>query len=203
MTAFIGAVAFIACAGAHAQFSGPFAPENWIFNANGGTGSVDTSQAPASITIIGHDGFILYSHLTTFEYVVNSGGICSFDWRFMTADPGWEDCGALLNGVYTLLSNTPEEQGSLQIAVSKGDRIGFGTRTVDGIVGPGMIEISNFRLLCRGDLNHDGIVGSADLLLIMNEWGTMNASSADLDGDGVVGSSDLAELLAAWGPCGA
>lgn len=45
------------------------------------------------------------------------------------------------------------------------------------------------------DLDCDGIVGPADLALLLGAWGT---KSADLDGDGTVGPSDLAILLGAW-----
>lgn len=36
-------------------FAGNYAPANWTFTANGGDGSVDTSGAPASITLTGND----------------------------------------------------------------------------------------------------------------------------------------------------
>lgn len=46
------------------------------------------------------------------------------------------------------------------------------------------------------DLDCDGIVGPADLAILLGAWGT---AKADLDGDGVAGPSDLAILLGAWG----
>ncbi len=52
------------------------------------------------------------------------------------------------------------------------------------------------------DLNGDGSVGVADLLLLLGEWGQCadcNNCPADLDGDCNVGVSDLLELLANWG----
>ncbi|MFM1889803.1 MAG: hypothetical protein RLZZ565_560, partial [Planctomycetota bacterium] len=42
----------------------------------------------------------------------------------------------------------------------------------------------------------DGIVGAADLALLLGQWG--GSGSGDLDGDGTVGAGDLATLLAAW-----
>jgi len=51
------------------------------------------------------------------------------------------------------------------------------------------------------DLNGDGMVGSADLALLLGAWGPCPAPTpcgADLDGDGDVGSADLALLLGAW-----
>lgn len=47
-----------------------------------------------------------------------------------------------------------------------------------------------------GDLDGDGVVGAADLALLLSQWGGEGAG--DLDGDGTVGAGDLALLLAAW-----
>ncbi|MBL9148730.1 MAG: DNRLRE domain-containing protein [Phycisphaerae bacterium] len=46
------------------------------------------------------------------------------------------------------------------------------------------------------DLDCDGIVGSADLGILLGAWGT--AGPGDLDDDGVVGADDLSVLLGAW-----
>jgi len=49
-----------------------------------------------------------------------------------------------------------------------------------------------------GDLNGDGVVDGEDLGLLLNLWGT-NDASADLDGNGIVDGADLGILLANWG----
>jgi probable HAF family extracellular repeat protein len=49
-----------------------------------------------------------------------------------------------------------------------------------------------------GDLDGDGIVGSADLAELLAQWGPCVDCAADITGDGVVGPADLAQLLAAW-----
>ena len=53
------AVGAAACLGwnsnAGAQFSGPYAPANWTFNANGGDGSINLSAVPNAITLVGND----------------------------------------------------------------------------------------------------------------------------------------------------
>ncbi|MDZ4831200.1 MAG: hypothetical protein SGJ09_13515 [Phycisphaerae bacterium] len=46
------------------------------------------------------------------------------------------------------------------------------------------------------DLNGDGIVGAADLGILLGAWGT--SGPGDLSGDGVVGPADLGILLGAW-----
>jgi hypothetical protein len=47
------------------------------------------------------------------------------------------------------------------------------------------------------DLDRDGVVGPADLSLLLSAWGTSDLV-ADIDDDGVVGAGDLALLLDAW-----
>ncbi len=50
-----------------------------------------------------------------------------------------------------------------------------------------------------GDLDGDGVVGPADLAILLGQWGPCPGCIADLDGDGAVGAADLAILLGAWG----
>lgn len=58
------------------------------------------------------------------------------------------------------------------------------------------------RQVATGDLDGDGVVGPADLAIILGNWGPCADPSdcpADLDGDGVVGPIDLAVVLGNWG----
>ncbi len=52
-------------------------------------------------------------------------------------------------------------------------------------------------LLNAGDLDGDGVVGAADLAMLLAAWNS-DDPVADLDGNGIVGAADLAQLLAAW-----
>jgi Tol biopolymer transport system component len=53
-----------------------------------------------------------------------------------------------------------------------------------------------------GDLDGDGVVGTADLAICLGGWGPVRPRSAnavaDLDGDGWVGPADVSLLLGAW-----
>ncbi|MBL9118435.1 MAG: hypothetical protein JNL80_00805 [Phycisphaerae bacterium] len=53
---------------------------------------------------------------------------------------------------------------------------------------------------CVGDLDHDGVVGGADLAVLLGAWGSA-ASAADLNTDAKTDAADLAILLGAWGTC--
>jgi hypothetical protein len=56
---------------------------------------------------------------------------------------------------------------------------------------------------CPADLNNDGVVDGADLLILLSAWGPVTPVTVcmDLNGDGVVDGVDLLILLASWGPC--
>ena len=66
-------------------------------------------------------------------------------------------------------------------------------------------DVSVTRFVCDGgvsrpaDLNNDGVVGSSDLMTLLNHWGPCTGCNADLDGNGEVSTSDLEALLADWG----
>jgi hypothetical protein len=52
---------------------------------------------------------------------------------------------------------------------------------------------------CPADLDRNGAVNSADLAILLNQWGF--AGPADINGSGAVDASDLAIMLGAWGSC--
>ncbi len=58
---------------------------------------------------------------------------------------------------------------------------------------------------CLADVDADGEVGIADLLMVLEEWGvgsgTSDFTGADHFADGVVDIQDFLGVLAAWGPC--
>lgn len=60
---------------------------------------------------------------------------------------------------------------------------------------------NTFDDLCSlfGDLNGDGTVGIADLLILLGVWGECDGCAADLNGDGVVDVADMLILLGEWG----
>ena len=53
---------------------------------------------------------------------------------------------------------------------------------------------------CKGDLNNDGQVDSADLGLLLMKWGSSDWQS-DLNCDGIVNGADFGLLFVNWGPC--
>jgi hypothetical protein len=56
---------------------------------------------------------------------------------------------------------------------------------------------------CSGDLDDDGTVTTADLHLMLQDWGNCADPDcpADLNGDSVVDVMDMLILLMSWGSC--
>jgi len=73
------------------------------------------------------------------------------------------------------------------------DSIGSGELLIDGPEGDCGGEP------CEGDLNEDGAVAVADLLTVIDQWGS--SGSADINGDGIVDVTDLLAIVGNWGPC--
>jgi predicted outer membrane repeat protein len=78
--------------------------------------------------------------------------------------------------------------------------------TPDQIFGPlndqGGNLIADVCTACiEADLDGDGTVDIADVLVLLAAWGSNPEHPADLNGDGLVGIVDFLELLAAWSDC--
>lgn len=58
--------------------------------------------------------------------------------------------------------------------------------------------IESFPRPCRSDLDRDGSIGFADVVLLLAGWGT---ADGDVTGDGTTDFADLVRVLALWGAC--
>jgi len=52
---------------------------------------------------------------------------------------------------------------------------------------------------CTGDVNGDGVISVADVLLVLSEFGCLSGCTADVDGDTYVNVADILLLLSAFG----
>jgi len=63
----------------------------------------------------------------------------------------------------------------------------------------GSVEVDPGEAIEPADLDGDGVVDTADLLILLAAWGPCSGECvADIDGDGAVGTTDLLALLAAF-----
>lgn len=125
-------------------FNGPYNVNNWVFNANGGDGSVNNTGAPNSITLTGNNngtGGIF----TNFTINLPAGGQITFDYVYNTGDPEYDSFGILFNGNYIFIANQDGDTGSFSIfGAEQGDSFGFSIDGNDGCCGRGNATISNF-----------------------------------------------------------
>ncbi len=92
--------------------------------------------------------------------------------------------GVLAVSAADIYAMNPQYAGDEELGVG---RLDIAAATALGPVAPPL-----------GDLDGNGAVQFADILILLGDWGLVH-SSADLDGDGVVAFADLLVLLGNWG----
>ncbi|NCQ98561.1 MAG: PEP-CTERM sorting domain-containing protein [Microcystis aeruginosa L211-101] len=131
-------------------FQDAYDPINWTFTNNNADGSVNTTGAPASISLTGGDNGSGSSGTTDYTTTAAAAGTVTFDWNYSTADidgPRWDPFGYLLNGSFTQVTNNGGgvvQNGTSTFNVLAGDSFGFRIFTDDNRLGPGSVTISNF-----------------------------------------------------------
>jgi Tol biopolymer transport system component len=116
----------------------------------------------------------------------------------------------IARGTTSVVSQRPGLRATLQeystASISRdGSMVAFSTYGADAIVphdAPALaiaqiVAWERTDLLLTGDLDGDGLVGAADLAILLGGWGS-SGTATDLDLDGTTGPSDLAILLGAW-----
>lgn len=142
-------------------FQGEYAPANWSVVAEGDS-SVDTTDAPNSIMLIGSDEGSGDPRRTNFTIQVLGDGFIEFDWQYLTLDedgPNFDPALFILNNdadpkTFSLSSpsGADAQSGSESIFVFAGQVIGFGINSTDDDLGRAFLTISNFSGPSRGDV---------------------------------------------------
>jgi len=107
------------------------------------------------------------------------------------------------DGVFELAADqpgfsSPAEPSDLRVGVF--DRIT--SPPVIWMSKPGETLILTCEPACIADLDDDGVVGGADIAVLLGYWGLSGKNVVgDLTGDGTVNGADLSVLLGSWGPC--
>ncbi len=151
--AYVGVLGLLLASSAGAtliSFAGDYAPANWTLTTGGGNGSVNTSGAPAAITLVGSDtGGGILSVVTVYSITVPSPTVLDFFWLYQTFDtggPGYDLAGYSVNAVPTQLSNSSGlaiQSGSVSgLNLAAGDTFAFYVNATDDCCGPAQITIS-------------------------------------------------------------
>ena len=132
------------------NFSGTFAPANWSVNSNGGDGYVDTSGAPASVSLFGSNDQTGSQNYLTYTIAAPASGTADFQWYYISFDgdgSSFDPAGYVINGSYSQLTadGILWDQGPALASfnVNAGDIFGFYVYTTDNGFGGSMITISS------------------------------------------------------------
>lgn len=130
-------------------FSGAFDPSNFSFDADGGNGSVDTSGAPNSITLVGSDE-AGSGPITTFLTTVGANTTFDFYWNYLTQDedgPSYDPFGYFVDGAFTQLSDDngfdAQSGGLVSVNLLSGQTFGFYIDSTDGCCGGSMASFGD------------------------------------------------------------
>lgn len=117
------------------------------------------------------------------------------DWDIVRYRYVWKVNGAVVRDVTTAAQsdaiprNTAPAGATLLCTVTPSDgKVDGASASVSVVVAGGIFA----------DLNGDGVVGGADLGLLLGAWGACAGCAADLNGNGEVDGADLGLLLGAW-----
>ena len=180
----------------------------WDFTTIGGTTSADLYDDVACTgTYLGDmfsDVWFTYQACADGPLTVSTCDLVDFDTDIVIYEGG---CDAMVQiacngdaancaGYSSIVSTTVTNGSMYLIRVGGWDAISAGTGQilVDGPTG------DCGGTPCPADLDGDGTVAVADLLLVIDQWGVLGGP-ADITGDGIVDVSDLLELVGTWGPC--
>lgn len=140
---------------ASADFSGHYAPSQWVIGHAPDDltdfGSVDTTGAPGSITLIGSDSNPIDFTFSRLEFtiVAPAAGTFSFNWVYTSTDDlgaFYDPAGYIKNGQIQLTDDggSNNQSGQVSVLVAAGDLIGFHVTTLDNYGGSASLVISNF-----------------------------------------------------------
>ena len=144
------ASAFVLTAPSHAVtlqsgFAGDYTPANWTTTVSG-DGSVDTTDAPGSITLTGGTRSINGGY-TTYTANATAAGQVSFSWDYSRAFSGSSSFSYVINSNYTLINtgSGSSATGITSFNVAIGDIFGFDVGNGGSVpFGLATVTISNF-----------------------------------------------------------
>jgi hypothetical protein len=127
------------------DFVGVYAPANWTTLVEGDGSLIPTATTLSMVSPNDGSG----SQDVEFTIAAQGDGLFSFDWNYTTTDvdgPSF-DPAFYFNGVEIQLTGDLggiNQSGSISVAVSQGDTIGWRLRATDSDFGAAVLVISNF-----------------------------------------------------------
>lgn len=132
------------------DFTGAFDTSLWSAVTAAG-GSIDLSQAPASIGLLGSDDG---SGPASQDFTITAGsyGIVSLAWTYesLDLDPVWDQFGYLRNGMFHQISSDLDglsQSGTASFNVALGDVFGFSLQSFDSSGGAATAWVSGYQFV--------------------------------------------------------
>jgi hypothetical protein len=130
-------------------FSGVYDISKWTLTNSNTDGSVDTTNAPSSIDLIGGNNNSGTQGTTDWTIPITTAraGTVNFSWSYGTTDTDGNDiAGYLYNGNFTQLASVDAQSSSAPVSFSlnDGDTFGFRVKTLTNNGGPGVLTVSSF-----------------------------------------------------------
>ncbi|MEC4986983.1 MAG: hypothetical protein SAJ37_00785 [Oscillatoria sp. PMC 1068.18] len=126
-------------------FTDYYDPSNWTLRNINADGSVNSSNAPNSIRVIGSNNFSDSFGITNYRIRIPTDGIVSFNWAYFSSDSSGTDSGGYFNGSsFVELSSTNGQSGSVSIPFSAGDIFAFSVSTDNNRGGRGRLIVGGF-----------------------------------------------------------
>ncbi len=132
-------------------------------------------------------------------------------WIDFNADGDWADADETIFSGQSLMAGTNSLSFAIPETAVVGDTYARFRCTTDGAVGftgpasDGEVEDYQVTIqvttLCLADLDGNWWVNTADLSILISQWGECPGCVADLNGNGWVNTSDLSIFILQWGEC--
>jgi len=133
-------------------------------------------------------------------------------WIDFNADGDWADAGEeLFPGGHARAAGTNSLSFAVPADAVAGTTYARFRCTTDGAVGfTGQAsdgEVEDYQVTiqiatpCAADFDGNWWVNTADLSILISQWGVCTGCSADLNGNGWVNTADLSILISQWGEC--
>jgi hypothetical protein len=136
-------------AAATTGFQGPYDPGVTVIQTQNG-GSIDTSDAPGSITFFGGSDGSFTTSDQLYQFSLPAAGQVSFDWSYTEDDccgAFFDEFGYQLNGVFSTLTDdfgADNQSGTFSIALAAGDVFAIDQSSFDSNSGFATTVVSNF-----------------------------------------------------------
>ena len=179
-------------------FTADYAPSNWIFTNTNADGNVDTSDAPASLSITSGNNGTDNSGTTDYSIVVSASGTLSFNWNYSTSDGAEFDYPQFIyNNVVSTFTDfsiygSSTQSGTVTLEVTEGATFALRMYTVDNFAGAATVVISNFQAPQLTPVE-------ANLLWTASNGGTIVGATDELETE--VSTSGTYTLTASLGDC--